>query len=62
MDIIPFFKLMVDRGASDIFFSVGAPPNMKVEGETFQLAKRLYNPTNARNSAFNHERCATKRV
>ena len=34
MDIIPFFKLMVDRSASDLFFSVGAPPNMKVEGIT----------------------------
>lgn len=34
MDITPFFKLMVDRGASDLFFSVGAPPNMKVEGIT----------------------------
>ena len=34
MDIIPFFKLMVDKGASDLFFSVGAPPNMKVEGVT----------------------------
>ncbi len=34
MDIIPFFKLMVDRSASDLFFSVGAPPNMKVEGVT----------------------------
>lgn len=27
-----FFKLMVDRGASDLFFSVGAPPNIKIEG------------------------------
>ena len=34
MDIIPFFKLMVDESASDLFFSVGAPPNMKVEGIT----------------------------
>lgn len=34
MDVIPFFKLMVDRGASDLFFSVGAPPNMKIEGLT----------------------------
>lgn len=32
MDITPFFKLMVDRGASDLFFSVGAPPNIKIEG------------------------------
>lgn len=39
MDIIPFFKLMVDRGASDIFFSVGAPPSMKVEGVTAPVGK-----------------------
>ncbi len=32
MDITPFFKLMVDKGASDLFFTVGAPVNMKVEG------------------------------
>jgi len=34
MDIIPFLKLMVDRGASDLFFSVGTPPHIKVEGIT----------------------------
>lgn len=34
MDITPFFKLMVDKGASDLFFSVGAPPNIKIEGIT----------------------------
>ena len=39
MDIIPFFKLMVDQGASDLFFSVGAPPNMKVEGITAPVGK-----------------------
>lgn len=39
MDIIPFFKLMVDRNASDLFFSVGAPPNMKIEGVTTPIGK-----------------------
>ena len=39
MDIIPFFKLMVDRGASDIFFSVGAAPCMKVEGITSPIGQ-----------------------
>lgn len=34
MDITPFFRLMVDKGASDLFFSVGAPPNIKIEGIT----------------------------
>lgn len=32
MDITPYFKLMVDKSASDLFFSVGAPPNIKIEG------------------------------
>lgn len=41
MDIIPFFKLMVDQGASDLFFSVGAPPCLKVEGITSPLGKDL---------------------
>ncbi|PJD96030.1 MAG: type IV pili twitching motility protein PilT [Legionella sp.] len=34
MDITPFFRLMVDKGASDLFFSVGAPPHIKIEGIT----------------------------
>lgn len=34
MDITPFFKLMVDMGASDLFFSVGAPPHIKIQGVT----------------------------
>lgn len=32
MDITPFFRLMVERNASDLFFSVGAPPYIKQEG------------------------------
>lgn len=39
MDIIPFFKLMVDKEASDLFFSVGAPPCMKIEGVTAPVGK-----------------------
>lgn len=40
MDVIPFFKLMADRGASDLFFSVGTPPHMKVEGETSAVGEK----------------------
>ena len=32
MDITPFLKLMVDKEASDLFFSVGAPPSIKIQG------------------------------
>jgi twitching motility protein PilU len=39
MDITPFFKLMVDKGASDLFFSVGAPPNIKIEGVIAPVGK-----------------------
>lgn len=39
MDISPLFKLMVDKGASDLFFSVGAPVNIKVEGLTKPVGK-----------------------
>ena len=44
MDIIPFLKLMVDRNASDLFFSVGAPPSMKVEGVTTPVGQALLKP------------------
>lgn len=37
MEITPFFKLMVERGASDLFFSVGAPPHIKIDGMTTPL-------------------------
>ncbi len=32
MDIDPYLRLMVDKGASDLYLSVGAPPYLKVEG------------------------------
>jgi len=34
MELKPYLKVMVDKGGSDLFFSVGARPNMKVEGHT----------------------------
>ncbi|MGA7296163.1 MAG: PilT/PilU family type 4a pilus ATPase [Rhodanobacteraceae bacterium] len=37
MDIGYFLKLMVDKGASDMFLSTGAPVNIKVEGKLYPL-------------------------
>jgi twitching motility protein PilU len=34
MDITPFLKIMVEHGGSDMFFSVGARANVKIEGKT----------------------------
>ncbi len=43
MDITPFFQLMVDKNASDLFFSVGAPPNIKIEGRMAPVGQTLVN-------------------
>lgn len=51
MDIIPFFKLMVDKGASDLFFSVGAPPTMRVEGVAAAVGQTPLKPEQLREIA-----------
>src|SRR6185503_4200078 len=38
MDFFELLKTMVDRSASDLFLSAGAPPNLKVQGVTAALA------------------------
>lgn len=35
---------MVDKGASDLFFSVGAPPNIKIEGVTAPIGQTPIKP------------------
>lgn len=37
MDIIPFLKLMVEKNASDIFFTAGAPASLKINGNITPL-------------------------
>ncbi len=37
MDIVPYLKLMVQKNGSDLFFSTGAPPNLKAEGHTMPI-------------------------
>ena len=39
MEITPYLKLMVERGASDMFFSIGARPNIKIEAKTLAVGK-----------------------
>ncbi len=39
MEIAPYLKLMVDKGGSDMFFSVGTRPNVKIEGKTVPVGK-----------------------
>lgn len=37
IDVIPYLKLMVEKDASDLFFSAGAVPHMKIEGVTMPV-------------------------
>ncbi len=44
MDITPYLQLMVQRQASDLFFTTGAPVQMKVEGTATPITKTSLPP------------------
>ena len=52
MDIVPFLKLMVDKNASDLFFSTGAPVHIKVDGRTTPVGTQALAPGAAREIAY----------
>ena len=41
MDISPYLKLVVEKGASDIFFTVGSPVKVKLEGKASPVGKTV---------------------
>src|ERR1700683_4883481 len=44
----PLFKLMVERNASDLFFTSNAPIKIKIEGQIYPLNKQVLPPTAVR--------------
>lgn len=44
MNITPFFRLMVDKNASDLFFTVGAAPHIKIEGKIAPVGQTPIKP------------------
>ncbi len=52
MDITAYLKVMVDHDASDLFFSVGAPVNIKIEGHTKNIGDKPLSPQDARTLAY----------
>ena len=52
MDIVPYLKLMVQKSASDIFFSTGAPVNIKTEGDTMPVGDKPMQPGQVRKLAY----------
>ncbi|PLY13037.1 MAG: type IV pili twitching motility protein PilT [Sedimenticola sp.] len=52
MEIIPYLKLMVQKNGSDLFFSTGAPPNLKAEGRTMPIGDSPMGPGMVRKLAY----------
>ena len=52
MDVFSFLNLMVEKNASDLFFSVGAPVNVKIEGVTHPLKMPALAPGEVKQMAY----------
>ena len=52
MDLTPYLKFMVERGASDLFFSVGACVHAKIEGGTRPIDRKPMTSKVVRDLAF----------
>lgn len=52
MEIQPLLELMVKHGASDLFFSTGAPVNIKIEGKSQPVGQDILQPGQVHNLAY----------
>ena len=52
MNTKPLFKLMVERKASDLFFTCNAPVKIKIEGKIFPVNKQILSPETVRQAAL----------
>jgi twitching motility protein PilU len=48
----PLFKLMVERGASDLFFTSNAPIKIKIQGQIYPINKQVLPPSAVRTICF----------
>lgn len=52
MKISPFLEMMAQKEASDLFFSVGAPPGIKIRGKTSPASDRALQPGEVKELAY----------
>jgi len=52
MELFSFLNMMVEKGASDLFFSVGAPVNVKIEGITHPIKMPALAPGDVKHLAY----------
>ncbi len=52
MEITPYLELMVKKNASDLFFSTGAPVNIKIEGIIAPIGEKILPPKEVKSIAY----------
>lgn len=52
MEIAPYLKLMVDKKASDIYFSTGSPVMVAIEGTTMRVGEQKLSPGTVKQMAY----------
>jgi twitching motility protein PilU len=52
MDISAYLQLMVEKDASDLFFSAGAPVNIKLQGESHPIGSKPLTPSDVHDLAW----------
>ncbi|MGA8259443.1 MAG: PilT/PilU family type 4a pilus ATPase [Arenicellales bacterium] len=52
MDLAPYLKLMVDKKASDVYFSTGAPVMIAIEGKTMRVGEQILRPGVVKQMAY----------
>ena len=52
MDLTPYFKLMVEKKASDLFITVGSPIKIKIEGKAAPVGKTILDSNLAQAAAY----------
>jgi len=51
-DVFPYLNLLYEQGGSDMYFSVGAVPQMKVEGISRAIGKQPLPPSSVQQMAY----------
>lgn len=52
MELTPFLEMMVERNASDLLFSVGGPPSIKIDGITLHVGEHIVSASDVRALAY----------
>ena len=52
MEFDRLLKLVVEKGASDLFITAGKPPSLKINGKLYAASKNALSPDEARDIVF----------